>query len=392
MKETTELLFEKIQNLLNLEKEQQLQADKRGENYNIFEILKFEKRETILHSAVIADLLNPTGKHALGAMPLKSFLKVTNVKKSFTPEEIENAMVETEHHIGVISDDGTEGGNIDILITIGNYIIVIENKIDAGDQPKQLFRYHNFCKDKPHTLFYLTLDRHEPSEDSMVSLNTEVDYFCISYRTEITEWLTDCISYAVAKPLVRETLQQYLSIILKLTKQNMDNNTRNKLFEMMTDYPEVVTEIVDVQWNYRKYLVEQYIIEPLKKWCEEKGFEWYEEEVFHQSQGKGSGFGIHRPQWNKMIAVSLGGGEYSSPSCGIWIWKSKDATNTLWKSFKNKEAWLDNGPEAFDQEYSRWNASLSKVIKEGKIFEYIRQKFCDLIDKIDKNPDKYPMI
>ena len=389
MKEAIELFFEKIQHLLNLEKERQLQADKRGENYNIFEILKFEKKETCLHSAMIADLLNPNGKHALGTTPLKAFLKVIKIKELFTSTDIERAEVKTEHHIGLISDDGTEGGNIDILITIGNYVIVIENKIDASDQPTQLFRYHNFCKEKPHTLLYLTLDGHEASKLSTVSLKAGKDYFCISYKKEIKEWLNECIVGAVTKPLVRETLQQYLSVILKLTFQNMDNSTRNKLFELMTDYPEVVTEIVGTQWTYCKYLVEQYVLEPFKNWCQNEGFEWYEDSYF-RNQGSCSKFGIYRPEWNKIIAVEFASSGYRDASYGIWIWKSKDPTTGLLLGSENNESW-PYGWEYFDK-FKAWDASLSKDFKEGKVFEYIRTKFCELIGKIDNAPDRYPMI
>ena len=44
-------------------------------NYNIFSVLNMERDETKLHSAIIADLLNPNGRHELGSEPLILFLK-----------------------------------------------------------------------------------------------------------------------------------------------------------------------------------------------------------------------------------------------------------------------------------------------------------------------------
>ena len=388
METNTRVLFEKIQSLLNFVKEQQAQAKKRGENYNIFETLRLTTRETRLHSAVIADLLNPEGNHALGVQPLMAFLKVANIREPFTSADIENAKVEVEHCIGTISDDQTEGGNIDILITIGNYCIIIENKIYAGDQPTQLLRYHNFCNKSPHTLLYLTLDGHEASEKSAMTLNVEKDYFCMSYQNEITKWLTKCISIAATKPLVRETLQQYLNIILKLTSQNMDNNDRNTLFELMSDYPEVVTSVVNNQWNYRIYLVKTYLVEPFTNWCKSSGYEWYEAPDF-QNQAKGIGFGIYRLGWNKMIAVDFT--PHESPSYGVYIWNSKDTKTCQMIGSETNEAW-PYGWEHFDK-YTDWDiVSLSKELKEGKVFEYVCQKFSELIEKIDSNPDLYPMI
>ena len=382
-----ELLFEKVQSLINLSKELKSQADKRGENYNIFEVLRLTTRETRLHSAVVANLLNPAGNHGLGTVPLNTFLRIVNVQGKLPLADVENATVEVEHCIGTINDDKTEGGNIDILVTIGDYTIVIENKIYAGDQPTQLFRYHNFCSDKPHTLLYLTLDGHEASNESTVSLNAGKDYFCVSYKKEITEWLTECISCAVAKPLVRETLQQYLSIILKLTFQDMDNNARNKLFSLMADYPEVVASVVNNQDDYRQHLIKQYFIDPFTEWCQNKGLKLYMDENF-QSQAKGL-FGVYRPEWKKMVAIEFAYND--RPSYGVWIWNSKDNSRAdLFDSEKN-ESWPYGW--AYLDQYPKWDITLlSKELKDGKIFEEVCQKFTSLIDKIENSPEKYSMV
>ena len=52
------------------------------------------------------------------------------------------------YSIGAISEDGKNGGRFDIAIKFNNpdYLILIENKIDAGDQISQLQRYNNYAK------------------------------------------------------------------------------------------------------------------------------------------------------------------------------------------------------------------------------------------------------
>ena len=62
--------MEKIKELLNQiskivveEKTQQEERRKRGENFNIFKVLGLSSSEVRLHSAFLAELLNPNGDH-----------------------------------------------------------------------------------------------------------------------------------------------------------------------------------------------------------------------------------------------------------------------------------------------------------------------------------------
>ena len=89
-------------------------------------------------------------------------------------------------------------------------IPVIENKIDAEDQPSQLLRYHNFIQDnkKEGILIYLTKDGHEASEIS--TKGCDIEYKCLSYRTNILKWLEKCLSFSGSFPLVQNTIKQYI--------------------------------------------------------------------------------------------------------------------------------------------------------------------------------------
>ncbi|MCH5328506.1 MAG: PD-(D/E)XK nuclease family protein [Coprobacter sp.] len=382
------LLFEKAQTIIDLANEQKRQANLRGENYNIFEILHLKSNETRLHSAIIADLLNPKGNHALGIKPLQNFIESLNIDRTFSTQQLKDAEIKVEYCLGCISDDRTQGGNIDILVRIDDFLLVIENKIYAIDQPTQLLRYHNFCKEKSHKLLYLTLDGHPASLGSSGSLEPEKDYYCISYQQNILLWIEKCISYAIFKPLVRETLQQYYNIIQQLTSQNMDTDSRLKLFELMTNYPDVVKSVIDNQFNYKTFLIENYIIAPFKKWCKESGFEWYEDPNFI-NQAKYSSFGIHRREWNKMIAVEFV--PDALPSYGVYRWKSTDSTQKDMFGFGTNESW-PFGWRYFDK-YQNWDIiSLSKELAEGNIFNFIRQEFIKIDEILKQNPEKYPMI
>ena len=99
-----------------------------------------------LHSAFLSEILDPEAVHGLGDYFLKPFVK--NVAIIETELDTENAKVSAEESIGAISEDEKTGGRFDIAIKFHNpdYLILIENKIDAGDQISQLQRYNNYAK------------------------------------------------------------------------------------------------------------------------------------------------------------------------------------------------------------------------------------------------------
>ena len=67
-------LIKQVSEILVQEKAQQEEKKKRGEHFNIFEILGIKTSEVRLHSAIIAELLNPNGNHGLGDKFLKAFI------------------------------------------------------------------------------------------------------------------------------------------------------------------------------------------------------------------------------------------------------------------------------------------------------------------------------
>ena len=115
--------MEKIKELLNQiskivveEKTQQEERRKRGENFNIFNVLGLSSSEVRLHSAFLAELLNPNGDHGLENKFLKAFIEIVIGKKTNLDFDTKSAKTYVEYNIGAISEDYKEGGRIDILI------------------------------------------------------------------------------------------------------------------------------------------------------------------------------------------------------------------------------------------------------------------------------------
>jgi hypothetical protein len=199
-------------------------ANKQGENFNIFKILRMERREVKTHSNFIYELLNPNGLHGQGDIFLKSFAKI--VIKSEVPDTVEKPQQE---------DLTDKNRRIDFTLETEKNVIGIEMKIDAGDQKSQLFDYQQEIKKraekcgKTTKLFYLTLNNKEASDESLEGKGslenlTHSDYTKISFENEILKWITDCIQKSAEKSVLREAIIQYKILIEKLTGENMDVN------------------------------------------------------------------------------------------------------------------------------------------------------------------------
>ena len=193
-----------------LKSKHQERAKANGENFNVFSILGRETDEVKTHSALLADLLSPTGSHGQGAVFLKLFIE--KLKRLEAYEDVEDFQVRAEA--------STSEGRIDILLEKDDACIVIENKIYAGDQENQLQRYYDYACSKVGEgqvkIIYLTLHGDDPSEDSKGNLGDR-EVICASYESDIIDWLKDCIKESARVPIIRETLVQYQILLQKLT-------------------------------------------------------------------------------------------------------------------------------------------------------------------------------
>lgn len=243
-----ESILKQLQQILIVERNNQEERWKRGECFNIFQILGVSTSEVRLHSAFLAELLNPNASHGLLSKFLLSFLN-NIIRRENAPFDfdVDSAKVSVEYNVGSISDDYTEGGRIDLMVQDKNkQTIIIENKIYAGDQPCQMFRYNQFAKndlqlsDNQLRLLYLTLNGDEPSKES---LNKAVfKYYRISYRDDILPWLDCCLSIAALKPMVRETILQYINN-LKYILSIMETSNNNKFLDVLTFEENVETAL-----------------------------------------------------------------------------------------------------------------------------------------------------
>lgn len=251
-------ITELLARVSEITKKHELIAEMTGESFNVFDILNLRTHETRTHSAFLRELLDPKGSHGMKDAFLKAFIRILKNThehwKEFTLEgwDVEqdlHAEVVTERHISYISEDGSEGGRIDLVLTpkSDGRKILIENKINAIDQNSQLVRYRNF--DDKALLLYLTLDGKEANRESTehpgternpesIKLVSQKHYFRISYEKHILEWLEECRKEASCRPLVRETIAQYITLVRHLTHQNPTSKMSDEITKTVLASPE----------------------------------------------------------------------------------------------------------------------------------------------------------
>src|SRR5688572_23099767 len=156
-------------------------AQKHGLDFNVFDILRLTSNEVRGHSRFLAAILDPKGSHGLGCVFLDLFLKhlrssghlaarslpagTTSAKWTVTVEQPFNIRSATEGEAAVT-------GRIDLLLECGAVWLIIENKIYAGDQDRQLERYECYAcsQTKNPVLVYLTLDGEAPGVETLGAL------------------------------------------------------------------------------------------------------------------------------------------------------------------------------------------------------------------------------
>lgn len=172
---------------------------------------------------------------------LRTFLEIVGIEKDSNDVKL---FVEKE--------------NIDLLIEIGDKVIILENKVNhAKDQDRQIATYYgkvkrgeieelkNYQKNNDTDIYVIYLTRNilddDPNEDSLPKnlrkkLIEEKHYNKISYEKEIRKWIYECRK-GWKSELINSVLIQYGNFIENMFEPNKKRN-------------EVMNSIIDkIIWN-----------------------------------------------------------------------------------------------------------------------------------------------
>ena len=310
--------FQEVSSICALGQAQQEERNRKGENYNLFSILSIERYE-LKHSALIANLLDPKGSHGCGDAFLRAFFEIALKGTAYPFEKCTLPHSYTEYYTGPIAGD--TGGRIDILVKSSHYGLIIENKIYAGDQDKQLTRYDNYGRETfgadGYLLVYLTLYGCDASKESTATKSAEeVGYLRLSYAKDILLWLKECVRLADNKPLVRESLNQYIRTIKQLTYQDMNQEDIQKIIDLAVDHPEVVATLSSKRDAIAQGIREKYIFDKLKEYADQKGWLYDDSESSYNEEEPKIRF--RKEGWDGSIIISADSEDKKS-NYGWWM-------------------------------------------------------------------------
>ncbi|WP_230655788.1 PDDEXK-like family protein [Psychrobacter sp. I-STPA10] len=193
-------------------------------NFNIFTILRKIDDEVGLHSCFLAELLNPKNSQ----MPIFQQMFIDKIlNPTIKAQEWDRKILDS----GVLYKCQTERyikgfGRIDIVLEtpVGvnpKKIIVIENKIHASDQKKQLQRYFEACRylgysDENIYIIYLNKNGEKVSNYGQGNLKHN-QFGHITYHQDIIHWLDLCIQEGNKYPHIEQILIQYKRLVQELT-------------------------------------------------------------------------------------------------------------------------------------------------------------------------------
>jgi len=148
--------------------------------------------------------------------------------------------VQNELYVGNIR--GRES-YIDIYLEFKKAVVVIENKIWAGDQPEQLCRYASYAEKmgRPVFIFYLTLDGHPPSKNSLGGLR-EDKVALISYEKNILSWVERCLRETDSFVNINQALRQYNCTINQLSGRTLEAHDMNEIKERIKKHPDILRQ------------------------------------------------------------------------------------------------------------------------------------------------------
>ena len=411
--ENMEVFLAKIKEILIVERSLQKESFERGEKYNIFKTLGLSRNETRLHSAFLAELLNPYGAHGLNDQFLKAFLSLIIDDEQFL-FNTKKAVVYVEFDIGRKTD--TTGGRIDILLKDDRRNgIVIENKIDACDQENQLLRYDNYAKSQfdNYKILYLTKRGCEATDYSLGK--SIIRYNCISYQFDIISWLERCMELTYNHSLVRETIKQYVTNLQEIMNIMSEKTIDVFLKTAVNDkYIKETLKIIEntyrIENQIRKIYIEQ-LIEIAKKYnleCKNEGsIENFKSNswIYFYNKEKSSRWSIcignYGTGYNNgyLYGVSYYNG-VEMPYDNVLLEKIKqkyghifDRDNTLDFPLGYSYLWGEEGIENIGLWYKWDNTQTLLDMYEGKIAKYLEEnlfkpvlvnKWLEKIEEIEK--------
>ena len=237
--------------------------------FNLFDVLGIARME-IRHSNALSWLIDPHQDHNLGAGLLKGLINEAIQKRYCSKEQQylplcdgEVTKVLQERYETVIVR--REWNNIDIFVECDNYILTIENKIDAAESDDQLSTYFSIvdkiCKNKNKVgvFFFLTPEGRTAKKDEDAK-----KWISISYR-RLIEIIEHSMENAGTNGEQKWFIESYLKVLRRQIVGEQEDNLKV-----------LAKQFYDTHKTALKYLFEEFVSDDattisdmIKAWLEQ---------------------------------------------------------------------------------------------------------------------------
>lgn len=197
------------------------------DNFNLFDLMCNRYDEVNLHSRFLSILLDPRGSHKRKDTFVRLFAEKLNLPFEYSISSLEVYPNEKDTH---------EHKKIDILLIDRKFksAIIIENKIGARDSNHedegQIERYYRIITQdegipsESTSVVYLSIDRDGPTDESVATSGQfpelKEKVLSINYGNEILDWLRSCVKESYNRPILRESIIQYIRLVEEMTNNN----------------------------------------------------------------------------------------------------------------------------------------------------------------------------
>ena len=176
-------------------------------------------------------------------------------KNAQIPEnKVDDLQVFTERNIGKYRGVDCR---LDILLMNKKWQICIENKFDAGQGEEQLERYSDYLnEDKARDTLLIYITKNDDDYHSKELLKGK-DYYCISYKNDILNWINSCIEKCSKMPIIQQSLIQYANLIKQKTNQTISKEMKNEIQQLILSSGIKGAKKIHVEYeNVMKFITE----------------------------------------------------------------------------------------------------------------------------------------
>lgn len=216
------------------------EREKHEDHFNLFDLMCKRYDEVYLHSRFLSVLLDPQGSHKMKDTFVRLFVEELDLPFKYNLSSLEvypNEKSTKEHK------------EIDILLIDRKLksAVIIENKIRANDsnhdEEGQIERYYRIITQdegipaESTSVIYLSINRNNPTEESIATSGAFPELrekiLNIHYGDEILNWLKQCVKESYNRPILRESINQYISLIENMTNNDTIEEDRRALMSLV---------------------------------------------------------------------------------------------------------------------------------------------------------------